>query len=120
VIAGTVIGDAGDVARFPGRDHFACYNGTAPVQVSSGNRKIHRLPLRGSRRIHHAIHMAAITQLRHNHSEGRACHDKKAAGGKTRKEALRSLKRKVSDAILRPPMPARPARRAPEGNRERL
>ena len=100
VIAGTVIGDVGDVARFPGRDHFASYNGTAPVEVSSGNRKIHRLSLRGNRRINHAIHMAAITQLRHKHSEGRACYDKKVTEGKTHKEALRSLKRKVSDAIF--------------------
>jgi transposase len=100
VIAGTVIGDVGDVARFPGRDHFASYNGTAPVEVSSGNRKIHRLSLRGNRRINHAIHMAAITQLRHKHSEGRAYYDKKVAEGKTCKEALRSLKRKVSDAIF--------------------
>jgi transposase len=100
VIAGTVIGDVGDVARFPGRDHFASYNGTAPVEVSSGNRKIHRLSLRGNRRINHAIHMAAITQLRHKHSEGRAYYDKKVAEGKTHKEALRSLKRKVSDAIF--------------------
>jgi transposase len=65
---------------FPGRDHFASYNGTAPVEVSSGNWKIHRLSLRGNRRINHAIHMAAITQLRHKHSEGRACYDKKAPG----------------------------------------
>jgi transposase len=100
VIAGTVIGDVGDVARFPGRDHFASYNGTAPVEVSSGNRKIHRLSLRGNRRINHAIHMAAITQLRHKHSEGRAYYDKKVTEGKTHKEALRSLKRKVSDAIF--------------------
>ena len=100
VIAGTVIGDVGDVARFPGRDHFASYNGTAPVEVSSGNGKIHRLSLRGNRRINHAIHMAAITQLRHKHSEGRAYYDKKVAQGKTHKEALRSLKRKVSDAIF--------------------
>jgi transposase len=61
VVAGTIIGDVGDVSRFPGRDHFAAYNGTAPVEVSSGNRKIHRLSLRGNRRINHAIHMAAIT-----------------------------------------------------------
>jgi transposase len=78
VVAGTIVGDVGDVARFPGRDHFA-YNGTAPVEVSSGNRKIHRLSLRGNRRINHAIHMAAITQLRHQHSEGRAYYDKKVA-----------------------------------------
>jgi transposase len=100
VIAGTIAGDVGDVARFPGRDHFASYNGTAPVEVSSGNRKIHRLSLRGNRRINHAIHMAAITQLRHKHSEGRAYYDKKVTEGKTHKEALRSLKRKISDAIF--------------------
>jgi transposase len=100
VIAGTVIGDVSDVARFPGRDHFASYNGTAPVEVSSGNKKVHRLSLRGNRRINHAIHMAAITQLRHKHSEGRAYYDKKVAEGKTHKEALRSLKRKISDAIF--------------------
>jgi hypothetical protein len=100
VIAGTIIGDIADVSRFPGRDHFASCNGTAPVEVSSGNRKIHRLSLRGNRRINHAIHMAAITQLRHKHSEGRAYYEKKLAEGKTHKEALRSLKRKISDAIF--------------------
>ena len=100
VIAGTISGDAGDVARFPSRDHFAAYNGTAPVEVSSGNRKVHRLSLRGNRRINHAIHMAAITQLRHKHSEGRTYYDKKVTEGKTHKEALRSLKRRISDAIF--------------------
>ena len=100
VIAGTVIGDVAEVSRFPGRDHFAAYNGTAPVEVSSGNRKIHRLSLRGNRRINHAIHMAAITQIRHRHTDGRACYDKKLAEGKTHKEALRCLKRQISDAIF--------------------
>jgi transposase len=79
---------------------LASYNGTAPVEVSSGNRKIHRLSLRGNRRVNHAIHMAAITQIRHKHSDGRACYDKKIAEGKTRKEALRSLKRRISDAVF--------------------
>jgi transposase len=100
VIAGTVIGDVAEVSRFPGRDHFAAYNGTAPVEVSSGNRKIHRLSLRGNRRINHALHMAAITQIRHRHSDGRAYYDKKLAEGKTHKEALRCLKRQISDAIF--------------------
>ncbi len=99
VIAATVIGDVGDVTRFASRDQFAAYNGTAPVEVSSGNRKIHRLSLRGNRRINHAIHMAAVTQVRNRHSDGRAYYDKKIAEGKSRKEALRSLKRKISDAI---------------------
>jgi transposase len=99
VIAGTVIGDVAGVSRFPGRDHFAAYNGTAPAGVSSGNRKACRLSLRGNRRVNHAIHMAAITQIRHRHSEGRAYYDKKIAEGKTHKEALRALKRRISDAI---------------------
>jgi transposase len=99
VNAGTIIGDAGDAARFPGRDHFAAYNGTAPVEVSSGNRKVHRLSLRGNRRINHAIHMAAITQISHKHSPGRAYYDKKIAEGRTHKDALRSLKRRISDTI---------------------
>jgi transposase len=100
VIAATVIGSVTDVARFPSRDHFAAYNGTAPIEVSSGNRKIHRLSRRGNRRLNHAIHMAAVTQIRYRHSEGRAYYDKKIAEGKTRKEALRALKRQVSDAIF--------------------
>ena len=99
VIAGTVIGDVRHVSRFPSRDHFAAYDGTAPVEVSSGDRKVHRLSLRGNRRLNHAIHMAAITQIRHKHSDGRAYYEKKIAEGKTHKEALRSLKRRISDAI---------------------
>jgi transposase len=99
VIAGLVIGDVPDVTRFPGRSHFAAYDGTAPVEVSSGGRKVYRLSLRGNRRLNHAIHMVAITQIRHKHSEGRTHYDKKIAEGKTHKEALRCLKRRISDAI---------------------
>jgi transposase len=94
-----VIGDADGVARFATRDRFAACNGTAPIEVSSGDRKIYRLSLRGNRRLNHAIHMAAITQIRHRHSDGRAYYDKKLAEGKTHKEALRSLKRQISNAI---------------------
>jgi transposase len=99
VIAATVIGDVVTVARFPSRGHFAAYNGTAPVEVSSGQRKVYRLSLRGNRRLNHAIHMAAITQIRYQHSDGRAYYERKIAAGKTHKEALRCLKRRISDAI---------------------
>jgi transposase len=99
VVAGTVIGDVRQAFRFPGRDHFAAYNGTAPVEVSSGGRKVYRLSLRGNRRLNHAIHMAAITQVSHAHSDGRAYYERKIAEGKTHKEALRCLKRRISDAI---------------------
>ena len=100
VIAAAVIGDVRDVSRFPGRDHFAAYNGTAPIEVSSGQRKVYRLSRRGNRRLNHAIHMAAITQIRHEHSQGRAYYDRKLAEGKTPKEAVRALKRQVSNAIF--------------------
>jgi hypothetical protein len=99
VIAAAVIGDVRHVARFPDRDHFAAYNGTAPIEVSSGGRKIWRLSRRGNRRLNHAIHMAAVTQIRYRHSPGHAYYQKKRAEGKTGKEALRALKRQVSDAI---------------------
>jgi len=99
VIAAAVIGDVRHVARFPDRDHFAAYDGTAPIEVSSGGRKIWRLSRRGNRRLNHAIHMAAVTQIRYRHSQGHAYYQKKLAEGKTSKEALRALKRQVSDAI---------------------
>jgi transposase len=100
VIAAAVTGEVRDVSRFRNRDHFAAYNGTAPIEVSSGQRKVNRLSRRGNRRINHAIHMAAITQVRQPHSEGRAYYDKKLAEGKTHREALRSLKRQISDAVF--------------------
>jgi transposase len=111
VIAATVTGDVREVSRFRGRDHFAAYNGTAPIEVSSGNRIVHRLPVRGNRRLNHAIHMAAVTQIRYQHSDGRAYYDKKIAEGKTGKEALRALKRQISDAIYKQ-LKADAARRA--------
>jgi transposase len=99
VVAATVVGITGDITRFSSRDRFAAFNGTAPIEVSSGNRKVYRLSRRGNRQLNHAIHMAAVTQVRHRHSEGRAFYDRKIAEGKTPKEALRALKRRVSDAL---------------------
>ncbi len=100
VVAAAVIGDVRDVSRFPGRDYFAACNGTAPIEVSSGPRKIYLLSRHGNRRLNHAIHMVAVTQIGHRHSEGRACYDKKLAEGKAPKEALRSLRRQISNAIF--------------------
>ena len=100
IVAATVIGDVGDISRFPTRDHFAAYNGTAPIEVSSGGRrKVFRLSRRGNRRMNHAIHMAAVTQIRHRHSEGRAYDDRKRAEGHSGKEAIRALKRRISDTV---------------------
>ena len=100
VIAATVIGDVADISRFPDADRFASCNGTAPIEVSSGSRKIWRLSMRGNRRLNHVIHMAAVTQIRYRHTAGCAYYERKLAEGKTPKEALRSLKRRVSDAVF--------------------
>jgi transposase len=99
VVAATVVGITGDIARFPTRDRFAAFNGTAPVEVSSGGREVWRLSRRGNRTLNHTIHMAAVTQVRWRHSPGRGYYDRKIAEGKTPKEAMRALKRRISDAL---------------------
>lgn len=98
-MAANVVGITGDISRFPTRDRFAAFNGTAPIEVSSGGRKIWRLSRRGNRTLNHAIHMAAVTQVRFPHSPGRGYYDRKIAEGKTPKEAMRALKRRISDAL---------------------
>jgi transposase len=99
IIAATVLGYVGDIHRFPTRDHFAAYNGTAPIEASSGNNTVHRLSRRGNRQLNHAIHMAALSQIRYPDTIGRAYYDRKIAEGMKHKSALRALKRKISDAI---------------------
>jgi transposase len=96
--AAIIIGRVGDVRRFPTAGHFARHNGTAPIEASSGPRKRHRLNPRGDRQLNHAIHMAAVTQVRHD-TPGRVYYLRKQAEGKTRKEAMRALKRHISDAV---------------------
>ena len=88
------------MSRLASRDNFASYNGTAPIEYPPRAEKVYRLSRRGNRRLNHAIHMAAVTQIRYRHTNGRAYYDKKLAEGKTSKEALRALKRQISDAIF--------------------
>lgn len=101
ILACTLIGYTGDVHRFANRDHFASYAGVAPIEHSSGGRITHRLSRRGNRKLNNAIHMVAICQIRNSGSEGRVYFDRKVAEGKTKMEALRSLKRQVSNAVYR-------------------
>lgn len=96
--AALILGHTGDVARFPSRDHYARDNATAPIAASSGPRERHRLNPRGNRQLNHALHVAAVTQIR-NDTPGRAFYRRKIDEGKTNKEALRALKRRVSDAV---------------------
>ena len=101
IVAGLVIGYTGDINRFATPGHYAAYNGTAPIEFSSGGRAVHRLSRRGNRTLNHAIHMIAVTQIRHPDSEGRRYYDSKLEAGKTRREAMRSLKRQISDRVYR-------------------
>ncbi len=99
VIAGRILAEVDDVTRFPTKDHFASYNGTAPIDASSGDQVRHRLSRAGNRRLNHALHMMAVTQLRQTETLGRAYYERKRLEGKTPKEALRCLKRRLSDIV---------------------
>jgi transposase len=101
ILACYLIGFTGDIGRFDNRDRYAAYNGTAPIERSSGGRVVHRVSQRGNRRLNHALHMVAICQIRHPHSAGRAFFDRKVAEGKTKKDAIRSLKRHLSNIVYR-------------------
>jgi transposase len=100
VVAARVLADVGDISRFADRNRFASWTGTAPLDASSGEQNRHRLSRAGNRRMNHMIHIAAVTQLRLD-TEGRAYYRRKRAEGKKPMEAMRCLKRRISDAIYR-------------------
>ena len=100
VVAARVLSDVGDVTRFADRNRFAFWTGTAPLDASSGEQNRHRLSRAGNRRMNHMIHIAAITQVRLD-TEGRTYYRRKRAEGKKPLEAIRCLKRRISDAIYR-------------------
>ena len=96
--AARLLGDVGDIARFTTKARFASWNGTAPLDASSGEQNRHRLSRAGNRRINRVLHMMALTALRQG-GEGRAYYDRKVAAGKTKMEAMRCLKRRLSDIV---------------------
>jgi transposase len=100
VVAARILADVGDVARFADRNRFASWTGTAPLDASSGEQIRHRLSRAGNRKMNHMLHIAAATQVRLD-TEGRTYSRRKLAEGKTRMEAMRCLKRRISDAVYR-------------------
>ena len=100
VVAARILADVGDVARFDDRNRFASWTGTAPLDASSGEQVRHRLSRAGNRKANHVIHIAAACQIRLD-TPGRAYYRRKLAAGKRPLEALRCLKRRISDAIYR-------------------
>ena len=119
VVAAMVIGHTRDVGRFATKDRYASYTGTAPIEVSSGPRRVHRVSKRGNRQLNHAIHIAAVTQIRNHATTWRIYYDRKIAEGKTGKEALRALKRRISDALYRQLQIDAERRRTAEAKRAR-
>ncbi|NYD58898.1 transposase [Nocardioides marinisabuli] len=98
--AARLLVEVGDITRFPNRDHFASWNGTAPIDASSGDNVRHRLSRAGNRQINRVLHIMATVQLR-NDTEGRAYYDRRRPEGKTSMEATRALKRRLSNIVYR-------------------
>jgi transposase len=97
--AAMVLGEVGDVRRFPSKHHFATYNGTAPREFSSGGVDTRRLSRAGNRKLNHALHVIAMAHKRYD-QRGGDYYARKLADGKGKKGALRCLKRRLSDVIF--------------------
>ncbi|WP_143175825.1 IS110 family transposase [Cryptosporangium aurantiacum] len=98
--AARLLVEVGNIQRFPSKAHFGSWTGTAPIDASSGDRVRHRLSRGGNRQINRVLHTMATVQLR-NPTAGRAYYDRRKAEGKTSMEAMRALKRRLSDVVYR-------------------
>lgn len=98
--AAKLVGEAADITRFKNRDAYAMFGGTAPIPVWSANNQRFRLNRGGNRQTNAAIHRIAITQIR-CHPDAKAFMTRRLAAGDTKKEALRALKRRLSDVVYR-------------------
>jgi transposase len=98
--AGKILARVGDITRFRSAAAFASYTGTAPIEVSSGDVVRHRLSRAGDRQLNCCLHTMALTQIRHD-GPGRDYYLRKRAAGKGHKEAMRCLKRRLSDVVYR-------------------
>ncbi len=91
-------GETAGIDRFTTRDAYARYNGTAPLPVWSSNHERHRLSRVGNRQINAALHRMALTQA-HWHPPAKTLMDRRRANGDGGMEALRVLKRRLSDVV---------------------
>jgi transposase len=98
--AAKAIGETGGAQRFATAARYARITGTAPVPASSGNRTRYRLDRGGNRQLNAVLHRIAITQIRW-HPPARDYFQRKLTEGKTRKEALRCLKRQIATTLWR-------------------
>jgi transposase len=98
--AAKILGETAGIDRFRSNDAYARHNGTAPLPVWSSNRARHRLSRAGNRQLNAALHRIALTQA-HWHPEARALIARRKANGDGGLEALRILKRRLSDVVYR-------------------
>jgi transposase len=98
--AAKIVGETAGIARFRSKAAFARHSGTAPVPVWSGNSDRHRLNRGGNRQLNCALHRMAITRLRVD-ATSQAYVEHRRANGDTRPEAVRALKRRLSDVVFR-------------------
>ncbi len=98
--AATLISVVGDPTRFATPARFASFAGVAPLEVSSGDRRRHRVNRGGQRQINRVLHTAAMVQIRHG-AEGRVYYHRKRDAGMTHMEAIRCLKRQLANVVWR-------------------
>jgi transposase len=98
--AAKVLGETAGVDRFKSAAAFARHNGTAPLPVWSSNHARHRLSRAGNRQLNAALHRIALTQI-HWHPPAKDLYARRRAGGDGGMEALRVLKRRLSDVVYR-------------------
>lgn len=100
ITAARILGETGDVRRFRDHNAYASANGTAPIPASSGEITRHRVNRGGNRLLNEAIHTIALVQNR-GVGPGKAFIEERRSAGKTQREAMRALKRRLSDVIYR-------------------
>ena len=125
VVAARILADVGDVSRFADRNRFASWTGTAPLDVSSGEHNRHRLSRAGNRRVNHMLHIAAVTQLRHDPA-GRAYYRRKSRRARSRwkrcaaSNAGSPMRSTASSSPTPPSAPVSDVARVREGTAGRL
>ena len=100
LVAARILGEVGGRCRLGSKASFAMLTGTAPIPASSGATHRHRLNRGGNRRLNHALHIVAINRMRLDPST-RDYVARKRAEGKSRKEAIRCLKRHLANVVYR-------------------
>jgi transposase len=96
--AAKLLGEIGPIERFHTDAQLARHAGVAPLEASSGKHRRHRLDRGGNRQLNCALHRIAITQAR-VHPPARAYLERKQSEGKSRREALRCLKRQLARTV---------------------